>query len=123
MNRRGLKWAAGTVSLALVVLGVHFWWEWHRYRLVTPYGVIRIGMTQAELEALLGRPIAIGGVWNSGNDHLFVSFDDQGRLSDALFFNKASGEITLPRPSLIECVRAWVWPRPKVQYPFGGGHP
>jgi hypothetical protein len=37
MSRSGLKWAAvGVASLALVLLGAHLAWEWHRYRLRTP---------------------------------------------------------------------------------------
>jgi len=55
MNRRGLKWSAvGTAGLALIVLGVHLTWERHRYHLETPKGTIRIGMTQAEVRAVLG---------------------------------------------------------------------
>ena len=57
MGTRGWKWpAVGVGSLLLVVLGAHLAWEWHRYSLSTPRGTVRIGMTTAEVEALLGAP-------------------------------------------------------------------
>jgi hypothetical protein len=55
MSRSGLKWSAvGVAALVLVALGAHLAWEQHRYRLRTPRGTVRVGMTWEEVNAAMG---------------------------------------------------------------------
>jgi hypothetical protein len=54
MSKRGWKRSAVALASLLVVLGAHLAWEQHRFRLSTPWGTVRIGMTRAEVEAVLG---------------------------------------------------------------------
>jgi hypothetical protein len=55
LSTRGLKRSAvGLVGLLLVLLGAHRAWERHRYRLHTLRGTVRVGMTRAEVGAVLG---------------------------------------------------------------------
>jgi hypothetical protein len=125
MGARGLKWSAvGVVSLLLVALGVHLGWEHHRYRLSTPKGTIRIGMTRAEVEAVLG-PANPGservrwtlkrseGWFLEGDRRLLVSYDGDDRVEQMHLFGSPDEHLaTLPRPSLVKHVRFWLpgWP-------------
>ena len=106
MNRRGLKWAAaGTEGLVLIVLGIHFAWEWHRYRLVTPQGTFWVGMTRAEVAAVFGKTLPpTSDVFFMVIDGEFgaLHFGDNGTLREVY-----SCLGTIPRPSLVAHVRAW----------------
>src|SRR5262245_53173231 len=116
MKRRGLKWtAAGIVGLALIVLGAHLAWEHHRYRLETPKGIIRIGMTQDKVRAALGteRGTRAEGQhewswWGDSRDtSVAVFYDPEGRVTGASSRRTGRAEASIPRPSLIEHVRSW----------------
>src|SRR5439155_1138173 len=55
---------------ALVALGTHLAWERLRYRLDTPKGTIRVGMTWVEVEAVLGPPsMSVKTVFSSYSRH------------------------------------------------------
>src|SRR5262249_29116536 len=113
MHRRGLKWAAaGTVGLMLVVLGVHLAWERHRYRLETPRGAIRIGMTREEVTAVLGPAdevrrgeelFEVWPVWRVDGSDIKAYFDLGGCL-----WHARCDDATIPRPSLFRVVRSWL---------------
>ena len=113
MNRSGLRWpAVGVVSLLLVVLGAHLAWEQHRYRLWTPSGTVRIGMTQAEVQEALGLPVSGGycsrakGLTCSWEGEVFVVYHD-GRVVRA-GGSDLGGELSfIPRRSLLGHVRSW----------------
>src|SRR5262249_31442723 len=114
MNRRGLKWtAAGIVGLALVVLGAHLAWERHRYRLETTRGVIRVGMTRAEVETVLGESDLQHrkgfGEWDGRSEVGRRARQAVGVLSDSPDTAKeASAEASrVPRPPLAEYVPSW----------------
>jgi hypothetical protein len=125
MSRSGWKWpAVGVASLLLVLLGAHLAWERHRYRLRTPKGTIRIGMTYAEVEAVLGHPdhgLGIGHVlyqeWVRGVWKVSVSIDLRGRefnsgvVAAANLYDNNRLLSAVPRPSLVEYVRAWLGQR------------
>src|SRR5262245_51125070 len=117
MNRRGLKWTvAGTVGLALVVLGVHLTWERQRYRLETPRGTVRLGMTRTEVEAVLGpapfktepphRPLHTEAR-RLGGGLVEVVYDDRDEVAEAWFRSADEVVTIIPRPSLVEQVRSW----------------
>jgi hypothetical protein len=124
MNTRGWKWSAvGLVSLPLLVLGAHLAWEHHRCRLVTPRGAVRIGMTQEEVRAVLGKPdeewlfswrvVAPrqplpSWEWQMVQGTVWTQFDGDGRV-DAASFTPALGRPSgIPRPSLFEHVLSWL---------------
>src|SRR5262245_59296888 len=120
MSRSGLKWAAvGLVSLLLLVLGAHLAWEQQRYRLRTPKGTVRVGMTQAEVEALLGAPHLwdVGGPghfrrsWSLAGGTLWVDYDSDAQVTGASFHLPAGPASYIPRPSLFGHVRAWLGKR------------
>jgi hypothetical protein len=111
VSRRGQKWAVVGASLVLILLGIHLAWERHRYRLETPKGVIRIGMTPEQVWAVLGpdgyksRPHTL--TWAFGRDSVHVDFYPGGRVSSASF-NPLSGPMShIPCPSLFQHVRSW----------------
>ena len=117
MHRRGLKWpAAGTVGLALVVLGVHLAWERHRYRLETPRGTVRLGMTRSEVEAVFGpapfkaepphRPLHTEAR-RLGGGLVEVVYDDRDEVAEAWFRSADEVVTIIPRPSLADHVRSW----------------
>jgi hypothetical protein len=111
MNTRGFKWpAVGLVCLLLVALGAHLAWEQHRYRLVTPKGTIRVGMTLAEAREAIGSPRLYkrdGGQrllqWAGDGLLVEVTFGEDGRLANAW-----DGDTSIPRPSLLGHVRSWL---------------
>jgi hypothetical protein len=121
MSKRGLKWLAGGVaSLLLVLLGAHVAWEQHRYRLWTPRGAVRIGMTGEEVRALLGQSFN-SGLNASGVSQYWViddawsisvSYDDNSRVASASIFPLGGPDggpaTSIPRPSLAEHVRSWL---------------
>jgi hypothetical protein len=112
MSRSGLKVSAVAVaSLLLVAVGAHFAWEWHRYRLSTPRGTIRIGMTRAEVEAVLGKVHAKDpgdlGVWGDSDGIVCITFVDD-RAAEIKHERAGGTASRIPRPSLFEHVRAWL---------------
>jgi hypothetical protein len=138
MSRGGLKWSAvGLVSLLLVLLGAHLAWERHRYRLSTPKGVVRIGMTVDEVAAVLGppkvwygmfhpRPVGIygggtfqrsaafpveGETWFLDEGVIKVGYDRNGRTDFARYTPTDQTESTIPRPSLFAVVCSWLGKR------------
>ena len=123
MNRRGLKWAAaGTAGLVLIVLGIHLAWEQHRYRLWTTEGTLWVGMTPAEVEALLGPEddcirssdlvdLRLSGrVWYlaGGAVEVYFHLDGDNRVASATFYQTFQPGVTIPRPSLVAHVRSWL---------------
>src|SRR5262245_29444357 len=117
MNRRALKWAAaGMVGLALVALGVHIAWERHRYRLHTPKGAVRVGMTLADVEAVLGPRSPIVHRWGLRQPDgwlleegtVWIRFDRHGRARVATFEPHEGVTSGIPRLPLFEHIRAWV---------------
>jgi len=117
MGTCGLKGSAvGVASLLLVLLGAHLAWERHRYRLWTPQGVVRIGMTRETMRAVLGpTPFASGqfGVihlerWEGSEGAVIVSYDLEGRVAHAAFQPPDRPASRIPRPSLFEVVRSWL---------------
>jgi hypothetical protein len=113
MNTRGWKWpAVGLVCLLLVLLGAHLAWEQHRVRLVTPRGTIRIGMTRAQVEAVLGKASqesALFGLatYEWGVAEVEVAYDRHGRVRHARTAEGEQETASIPRPSLFGYVRAW----------------
>ena len=115
MSQSGGKWAAvGVASLLLVLLGAHLAWEGHRYRLRTPEGTVRIGMTRTEVEAVFGPPVPthIKHVPPAGPDHCFYSdicvFFAGGRVESATLYKDDLPSTRIPRPSLFEAARSWL---------------
>jgi hypothetical protein len=121
MNRRGWKWVAVAASVALLLIGIHLAWERHRYRLWTPMGTIRMGMTREEVGAVLGpsrhqvlhggskKPLVIGEWWESTEGTLTVDYGADGRAARRAAFRPVSeAATTIPRPSLVEHARSWL---------------
>jgi hypothetical protein len=114
MNTRGFKWpAVGLVCLALVLLGAHLAWEQHRYRLHTPKGMIRIGMTRAEVEAVLGKASQESArfglaTYEWGTAAVVVAYDRHGRVTRAVTGEGEQAAALIPRPSLVGLVRTWL---------------
>ncbi len=121
MMKGWFKWLAAAASLGLTVC-VSVW------QVSGPHPVnranferIQVGMTQAEVEAILGCPpgdyatvdylpefcgfMILGAtVWVSNDGDVRVWFDNEGRVEQAYFF-----ELLVRRPpSLLDRVRAWV---------------
>jgi hypothetical protein len=113
MSRSRMKWVAVAVAaLALVAVGAHFAWEWHRYRLSTPRGAIRIGMTREEVTAVLGPAdevrrgeelFEVWPVWRVDGSDIKAYFDLGGCL-----WHARCDDATIPRPSLFRVVRSWL---------------
>jgi hypothetical protein len=119
MSNRGLSFATILVAaVALVTAVAHFAWEQHRYRLWTPKGVFRIGMTAAEVETIFGSPPYWSGRPSRGEFRclagalLLVRYDERRRIEriTVLPFDRSSfsGHTTIPRPSLFEHIPAWL---------------
>jgi hypothetical protein len=123
VSRRDLKWAVPSVSLVLIVLvGTYLAWERQRYRLETSEGTLRVGMTPAEVEALLGpeddrirSPDLVdlrlsGRVWylRDGAVEVYFHRDGDGRVASATWFPVFQPEVSIPRPSLFAHVRSWL---------------
>jgi len=116
MSRSGWKWpAVGLVSLLLVLLGAHLAWEWHRVRLHTPKGTIRIGMTREEAEAVFGENSAWhwrrDWFWTEnmhGDEWVSAAFDPDGHLDRAAVGRDKQVTSRIPRPSLLQLVRSWL---------------
>jgi hypothetical protein len=77
-------------------------------------------MTLAEVEALVGGPagsthpdigypppdtLGVSRHWADGNVHLWVTFDDQDRVEDALFFEEQEPN---PPPGMVRRLRHWI---------------
>jgi hypothetical protein len=118
MSRRGLKWAVVAASLVLILLGIHLAWERQRYRLETPKGTIRVGMTWEEVREALGpshafntldepdgRPFYEVRRWTTGV--LSARYDD-GLVVEVTFSPPDGPIIRIPRPSLVEHIRSWL---------------
>jgi hypothetical protein len=115
MSKRGLKGAAvGVSALALVAVGAHFAWEWHRVRLHTPKGTIHIGMTRAEVKSVAGpNCLYYGCSLAAKTTYCFfdrdvtawvkADFDQDERVERA-----STPDSSIPRPSLFEHVRSWL---------------
>jgi hypothetical protein len=115
MSRSGLKWVAVVAALALVLLGAHLAWEWHRYRLRTPRGTVRVGMTMQEVETVLDpsnrgriRLAFPADVLGLGSCTLGVRFDANGKVTSASVGVPGAGSSSIPRPSLFQHVRSWL---------------
>jgi hypothetical protein len=118
MNTRSWKWpAVGVASLLLLALGAHLAWEQHRYRLRTPWGTVRIGMTKEEVNAtlgtphfeLLGRGIGFLESWDGDGWGATVNYGrEDDRVTSALLIAPDGSEARIPRPSLFEHVRCWL---------------
>jgi hypothetical protein len=126
MSRSGLKWPAVGVACLLVVLGAHLAWERHRYRLHTPRGTIRIGMTLEEAARLFGpeppQKAWLGGTqpkhanWFVDGTLVAVDFYDDERIVAAETYRLISygpplrfkDPVGIPRPSLFEAARSWL---------------
>jgi hypothetical protein len=115
MNRRTWKWAIVAANLGLVLLGIHVAWERHRYRLATPKGTIWVGMTKAEVEAVLGPAGGSFGQVGScisnydlGGSVVSVGYGANDVAAAALWQDPTTPEyVRIPRPSLVEHVRSW----------------
>jgi hypothetical protein len=126
MSRRGLKWAVVGASLVLVLLGIHLAWERHRNALHTPWGTIRVGMTLAEVEAMLcpaqgPRGLRFESVqgegaertvrqncWQLGSSWAVVDYDENGRVEGGALHSPGGAIASIPRPSLTEYIRFWI---------------
>jgi hypothetical protein len=113
MSTRGLKGAAvGLVCLLLVLLGAHRAWEQRRYELHTPKGTVRVGMTRAEVEAVLGSSASSNLLrsdfaLDSGLVRVFFDDDDYDKVRAVLFVSDQPSS-RIPRPFLFEHVRSWL---------------
>src|SRR5262245_8044541 len=118
-----LTWAlAGTVGLVLVVLSVHLVRERHRYRLETPRGIIRSGMTEVEVAAALGPPRDhehtmlvearrwyVNGTGTTTQDQVVLwVYSKECRVWHAVVVSPGQYWSFLRRPSLVEHVRSWL---------------
>src|SRR5262249_22832987 len=126
MGTRGWKWPAlGLVCLALGLLGAHLAGEQHRYRLHTPQGTIRIGMTLEQVKSVLGKPdkewffclrptpwsrceFNPWWEWKMAQGTVEIQSDSDGRVAAASFTPARGRPSTIPRPSLFEAARSWL---------------
>jgi hypothetical protein len=107
------KWAVAAASLGLVVFGAHLAWERHRYRLETPQGTVWVGMTPADVQAVLGPALSQADydgfteeLW--GEDGLLLVDYEGGRVTEAYWYPSGAPVVRIPRPSLVEHIRSWL---------------